>query len=396
MKARRRALVLALAAAGGLGGLLWLLRPAPVRVELGVVDRGPLEVTVDEEGRTRVRNRYVIAAPVSGGLDRISLDAGDAVAVGAAVARVSPAPLDPRATAQAEARLEAAIALRGEARARVGQAKAALAQAQRDLQRARTLAAAGTVSDQGLEQAELAHASRVEELHGAREAEDAAAHEVQAAEAVLLAAGGSVHETSAGGKDAFVEVRSPATGHVLRVFEESQRVVAVGTPLLEVGDPSDLEIVVDVLSADAVKIRPGAEMRLGAWGGEGTLRARVRRVEPSGFTKLSALGVEEQRVNVIGDFVDPPGALGDGYRLEARIVVWRADDVVRLPASALFRSGEAWHVFGVENGRARLRAVEVGQRGVEAAKVVSGIEPGTGVVLHPTDRVADGVRIEPF
>ena len=396
MKARRRALVLALAAAGGLGGLLWLLRPAPVRVELGVVDRGPLEVTVDEEGRTRVRNRYVIAAPVSGGLDRISLDAGDAVAVGAAVARVSPAPLDPRATAQAEARLEGAIALRGEARARVGQAKAALAQAQRDLQRARTLAAAGTVSDQGLEQAELAHASRVEELHGAREAEDAAAHEVQAAEAVLLAAGGSAPTTSTRGKDAFVEVRSPATGHVLRVFEESQRVVAVGTPLLEVGDPSDLEIVVDVLSADAVKIRPGAEMRLGAWGGEGTLRARVRRVEPSGFTKLSALGVEEQRVNVIGDFVDPPGALGDGYRLEARIVVWREDDVVRLPASALFRSGEAWHVFGVENDRARLRAVEVGQRGVEAAKVVSGIEPGTGVVLHPTDRVADGVRIEPF
>ena len=393
MKVRRRALVLALAAAGGLGGLLWLLRPAPVRVELGVVDRGPLEVTVDEEGRTRVRNRYVIAAPVAGGLERISLDAGDAVAAGAAVARVSPAPLDPRATAQAEARLEAAIALRGEARARVGQAKAALAQAQRDLQRARTLAAAGTVSDQGLEQAELAHASRVEELHGAREAEDAAAHEVQAAEAVLLAAGGGAPTTSTRGKDAFVEVRSPATGHVLRVFEESQRVVSVGTPLLEVGDPSDLEIVVDVLSADAVKIRPGAEMRLGAWGGEGTLRARVRRVEPSGFTKLSALGVEEQRVNVIGDFVDPPGALGDGYRLEARIVVWRADDVVRLPASALFRSGEAWHVFGVENGRARLRAVEVGQRGVEAAEVLSGIEPGSGVVLHPTDRVADGVRI---
>lgn len=396
MKARRRALVLALAAAGGLGGLLWLLRPAPVRVELGVVDRGPLEVTVDEEGRTRVRNRYVIAAPVAGGLERIGLDAGDAVVAGDVVARVSPAPLDPRTTAQAEARLDAAIALRGEAGARVGQARAALAQAQRDLQRARTLADAGTVSDQELEQAQLAHASRVEELHGAREAEDAAAHEVHAAEAVLLASGAGAPGTSTRGKDAFVDVRSPAAGHVLRVFEESQRVVAVGTPLLEVGDPSDLEIVVDVLSADAVRIRPGAEMRLVAWGGEGSLRARVRRVEPSGFTKISALGVEEQRVNVIGDFVDAPGALGDGYRLEARIVVWRADDVLRVPASALFRRGEGWHVFGVENGRARLRAVGVGQRGVEAAEVVSGIEPGTGVVLHPTDRVADGVRVEPF
>jgi HlyD family secretion protein len=395
VKARRRNLVLALAAAGALGGLFWLLRPAPVRVELGTVERGPLEVTVDEEGRTRVRNRYVIAAPVSGGLERIALDEGDAVAAGEVVARVSPAPLDPRSTAQAEARLDAAIALRGEARARVGQARAALAQAQRDLQRARTLAAAGTVSDQELEQAELAHASRAEELHGAREAEDAASHEVHAAEAALLAAGGA-REDRPGAADAFVAVRSPAAGHVLRVFEESQRVVAVGTPLLEVGDPADLEIVVDVLSADAVRIRPGDAMRLVAWGGEGVLHARVRRVEPSGFTKLSALGVEEQRVNVIGDFVDPPGALGDGYRLEARIVVWRSDDVLRVPASALFRRGEAWHVFAVEAGRARLRALEIGQRGVEAAEVVRGIEPGVRVVLHPTDRVADGVRVAAF
>jgi HlyD family secretion protein len=367
-----------------------------VRVELGAVDRGPLEVTVDEEGRTRVRNRYVIAAPVSGRLERVILDAGDAVAAEEVVARVSPAPLDPRTTAQAEARLEAAISLRGGARARVGQARAALAQAQRDLQRARTLAAAGTVSDQELEQAELAQASRLEELHGAREAEDAAAHEVQAAEAALLTAGGGPGGAARGGRDTFVEVRAPAAGRVLRVFEESQRVVAVGTPLLEVGDPADLEIVIDVLSADAVKIRAGAEMRLGAWGGEETLRARVRRIEPSGFTKLSALGVEEQRVNVIGDFVDPPGALGDGYRLEARIVVWRADDVVRVPTSALFRRGEGWHVFAVEDRRARLYAVEIGHHGVEAAEAVSGIEPGSRVVLHPTDRVADGVRIDPF
>ena len=397
MKARRRALVLALAAAGGLGGLLWLLRPAPVRVELGVVDRGPLEVTVDEEGRTRVRNRYVIAAPVSGGLDRISLDAGDAVAVGAAVARVSPAPLDPRATSQAEARLEAAIALRGEARARVGQAKAALAQAQRDLQRARTLAAAGTVSDQGLEQAELAHASRVEELHGAREAEDAAAHEVQAAEAVLLAAGGGAPTTSTRGKDAFVEVRSPATGHVLRVFEESQRVVAVGTPLLEVGDPSDLEIVVDVLSADAVKIRPGAEMRLGAWGGEGTLRARVRRVEPSGFTKLSALGVEEQRVNVLIDFTSPRDAwtrLGDRFAVETRIVVAERPAALVVPTSALFRQGEGFAVFVVDSGRAVLRSVDVGLRNGLEAEVLSGLEEGSRVVVFPGDAVADGAAVE--
>jgi HlyD family secretion protein len=193
-----------------------------------------------------------------------------------------------------------------------------------------------------------------------------------------------------------VRVRSPAAGRVLRVFEESARVVAVGTPLLEVGDPADLEIVVDVLSADAVKVRPGAEMRLEAWGGDEPLRATVRLVEPSGFTKLSALGVEEQRVNVIGDFVEPPGALGDGYRLEARIVVWRGEDVLRCPASALFRRGEQWHVFTAERGRARLVPVAVGHRGIDAVEILSGLAPGAVVILHPTDKLADAVRIEPF
>jgi HlyD family secretion protein len=389
---RRNALLLAAALASG-GLLAWMLRPAAVRVELGAVDRGPLEVIVAEEGRTRVRQRYGIAAPVSGRLERIALDEGDAVAAGEVVARVSPAPLDPRTGAQARARLEAAIAGQREAAARVAQSEAALAQSERELQRARSLASAGTLADQGLEVAELARTSRAQERDAALEAADASAHEVEAAQAALLGAGGG---PDAGGSGTAIEVRAPAAGRVLRVFEESARVVAVGTPLLEVGDPADLEIVVDVLSADAVRVRPGAEVRLEAWGGEHPLRARVRLVEPSGFTKLSALGVEEQRVNVIADFVDPPGALGDGYRLEARIVTWRGDDLLRAPASALFRRGEAWHVFAAEDGRARLRPVEVGHRGVEAVEVLGGLEAGTLVVLHPTDRVADGVRIEPF
>jgi HlyD family secretion protein len=395
LNARRRSLALAAVAAAALAGLVWLLRPTPVRVELGAVDRGPLEVSVDEEGRTRVRQRYTIAAPVVGRLERIALDEGDEVAAGAVVARVSPAPLDPRGAAQAQARLEAALAAQREARARVGQAEAALAQAERELRRARSLAASGTLAAQGLEQAELSHTSRVKERDAALEAADATAHEVEAARAALLANGGGDVAGSAGG-EAVIEVLAPAAGRVLRVYEESARVVAVGTPLLEIGDPADLEIVVDVLSADAVKIRPDAEVRLEAWGGEDALRARVRRVEPSGFTKLSALGVEEQRVNVIADFVDPPGALGDGYRLEARIVVWRADDVLRAPASAIFRHAGDWHVFAAADGRARLRRVEVGQRGADAVEVRGGLEAGERVVLHPTDRVADGVRIEPF
>lgn len=394
MNARRRWLSVAAVVAAAIAGLLWLLRPAPLRVELGAVERGLLEVSVDEEGRTRVRQRFVVAAPVSGRLYRIALDEGDAAEAGAVVARVDPAPLDPRSLAQAEARLESAMASRREAEARVVQARATLAQADRELRRARTLAKAGTISDQDREQAELSRISRAQELDAARQSADAAAHEVEAARAVLLAAGGGSRDEAEKGSP--VEVYAPAAGRVLRVLEESERVVAVGTPLVEIGDPGDLEIVVDVLSADAVRIAPGAEMRLEAWGGERTLRGRVRLVEPSGFTKISALGVEEQRVNVIGDFVDPPGALGDGYRLEARIVVWRGEDVLRAPASALFRRGEGWSVFLAEDGRARLRAVEVGQRAADAVEIRGGLEAGSQVILHPTDRVADGVRIEPF
>jgi HlyD family secretion protein len=396
VNARRRWILTGLVMAAAVSGLLWLMRPAPVRVELGTASRGPLEVTVAEEGRTRVRHRFVVAAPVSGRLERIALDEGDAVAAGDVVARVAPAPLDPRSIAQAQAQLEAALAGRREAQARVAQARAALEQAERELARSRTLAAQSTLSAQALEQAELARTSRAEELRAALEGEDAAGHEVEAARAALLAAAGADGAAAPSPADSYVRVRAPAAGRVLRVFEESARVVAVGTPLVELGDPADLEIVVDVLSADAVKVRPGAEMRLEAWGGEEALRATVRLVEPSGFTKLSALGVEEQRVNVIGDFAEPPGALGDGYRLEARIVVWRGDDVLRCPASALFRRGEQWHVFSADAGRARLVPVQVGHRGVNAVEIRSGLEPGTPVILHPTDQLADGVRVDAF
>lgn len=396
MRPSRRAL--AVAAALGAALLLWLaMRPDPVRIDVGRVTRGPLVVTVDEEGRTRVRDRYVVAAPVSGRLQRIEREEGDVVAVGDVVARIDPAPLDPRTRAQAEARLEQALATKRESEARVRQATAALAQAERELLRARKLAAAGTLAEQNRELAELAHTSRVQELGAVREAADAATHEVEAAEATLLQAReGAVAGDGRVGDDSLLEVRAPAAGQVLRIPEKSQRVVAVGTPLLEVGDPARLEIVVDVLSADAVKIRPGAAMRLEAWGGEAALVGRVRRVEPSGFTKLSALGVEEQRVNVIGDFEGEPGALGDGYRLEARIVVWEGDDVLQLPASALFRRGGEWHVFALDGSVVRLRPVTIGARSSEAAELLSGLAEGDTVVLHPTDKLADGVRVAPF
>jgi HlyD family secretion protein len=358
------------------------------------VTRAPLEVTVDEEGRTRVRDRYVVAAPVTGRLQRIVCDEGDALAQGDVVARIDPAPLDPRTRAAAQARLESALAARRQAEAHVGQVVAALTQAEREYRRARMLAASGTISPQGLEQAELSRTSRSQELDAARESADAATHEIEAARAALLATDDRRGAGRGDGNaDHLVEVRAPAAGQVLRIPERSERVVAVGTPLVEIGDPTKLEIVIDVLSADAVRIKPGAAMRLEAWGGDASLAGQVRRVEPSAFTKLSALGVEEQRVNVIGEFVEPPGALGDGYRLEARIVTWEGAAVLQAPSSALFRRGEDWHVFVVDGAVARLRRVEIGHRGRDATEIVSGLEEGEGVVLHPTDRLAEGVRV---
>jgi HlyD family secretion protein len=314
------------------------------------------------------------------------------------VARLEPAPLDPRDEATAEARLRAAEAQKLASDARAALAQAALLQAQRDSDRAERLRRAGAKSDEALELARLKHTEAAQQLEAARFAADAANHEVEASRAVLIAARtprqkGSGSRGPCEGGAPCIEVRSPVAGSVLRVYEESERIVAAGTPLLEVGDPRDVEIVVDVLSADAVKIRPGAPVEIEDWGGERPLEGRVRLVEPSGFTKVSALGVEEQRVNVVADFVDGAGALGDGYRVEARVVVWEAPDVLRVPGSALFRKGEAWHVFVVEGHAARLRAVEVGHRGSFEAELLGGLEPGERVVLHPSDRVQDGVRV---
>ena len=386
------------------GGLLalalgwWMLRPQPILVDVAAVSRGELRVTVDEEGRTRVRDRYVVAAPADGRLLRVTLKEGDRVERGAAVARIEPASLDPRTRAAAEARLEAARDRQREAVAHVARARAALAQAQRSAARAERLRVDRMLSPEDAEQSALAAATRAEELTAAESAAEAAAHDLEAARAALLGdlrAGAGVRVGQCDSDTPCLELYAPTSGQVLRLLQESERTVTAGMPLLEIGDPRALEIVADVLSTDAVKVQAGAPVLVDHWGGGTTLHARVRRVEPSGFTKLSALGVEEQRVNVIADFVDPPGALGDGYRVEVRIVVWEAADVRRVPASALFRYGDAWHVFVVEGGRARRRAVEVGARGAFDAEALDGLEAGERVILHPSDRVEDGVRVRP-
>ena len=388
------------AGAVAVGLIVFVFRPTAIRVTVAPVQRGRLQVTIDEEGRTRVRDRFVIAAPIAGRVARITLDPGDPVEQGTVLTHMNPLPLDRRAHAEAQARLAAAEAQQRAADAQVAQAQAALEQAQRSGARARQLGKRGTIATEERELAELAETARQKELEAATFAARAAAFTVEAARAALLAPGGDTNQQFIAAceeqADACIELRAPVAGQVLRIPEKSERVVAAGVPLLEIGDTRTLEVVVDVLSTDAVKVRPGAVMWLEDWGGAEPLQAHVRVIEPSGFVKLSTLGVEEQRVNIIGDFAVPPVGLADGYRVEARIVVWEDDGVLKIPATALFRRAGAWNVFVVEAGRARRRVVEIGQRGTTEAQVLSGLDEHAQVIVHPSDQVEDGVRVAPL
>jgi HlyD family secretion protein len=392
MRRRRRTLVIVAAAAAVLAAVALALRPAPVPAETARVERGPLEVVVEGTGRTRVRERFLVLAPVSGDLARISLEAGDPVAAGSVVARVAPLtppPLDVRTRAELSARAAAAQAAAGEARAALERARIAAAEAKQERDRVRQLGAEGAVARREMEAAEFAARAAAEEVSAAESARRRAQREVEAARAALRGFEGKAE----GGT---IPVVSPASGKVLRVLRESAGPVSAGTPLLEIGDPDRLEAVVDLLTLDAVRVRPGARARLTGWGGGDPLDARVLRVEPSGYTKVSPLGVEEQRVNVVVVPGDAPGwdALGDGYAAEIAIVVEELDDAVKVPSSALFQSGDAWAVFAVEDGVARRRRVEVAARAGRELAVVSGVAPGDRVVLHPSDRIRDGSRLE--
>ncbi|HEU0012692.1 MAG TPA: efflux RND transporter periplasmic adaptor subunit [Longimicrobium sp.] len=388
---RRRTVRRAAYAAAALAAValvLWTLRPVPLAVETAAAARGPLRVTVDEDGVTRLRDRYVIAAPVAGRLLRVELEAGDAVEPGQVVARIAAPPLDARTAEQGRARVAAAQAGEREAGAAVARLRAELAQARRDLRRLRALEQAGAVSAQRAEQAATDVEARARLVSGAEAHARAAAAEVRAARAALSDA-----DPARLAAATVTPVRSPVRGRVLRVAQESETAVAPGTPLVELGDAAALEIQVDVLSADAVRIRPGMPMWIEEWGGGGALEARVRTVSPAAFTKVSALGVEEQRVNVTGDLPRAPAGLGEGYRVEARVVTWEAADVLKVPTSAVFRHGGGWAVFVVDAGRARLRPLTLGHRGEAEAEVQRGLRAGEVVVLYPSDEVAEGVRV---
>lgn len=387
---------MAVTAALVLGGIALGFAPRAVPVDLVEVRRGPLAVTVEEEGKTRVRERYLVSAPVAGYLRRIGVEAGDPVARGQVLAVIDPArsvALDPRTRAEASARESAARAAlaAAEENARAAAATARLAQQERA--RAETLRQSNFVSEQALDNTRTAESQ-------AQAAARAAEHNVRVARFELETARAALASSARlqGGAAEALEVRAPVAARVLKLAHESEGAVVAGEPLLEIGDPDSLEVEVEVLSNHAVKLAPGSKVILDRWGGERSVAGRVRVVEPSGFTKISALGVEEQRVRVIVDFSAPREAwkrLGDGYRVEARFVLWEGENVLQVPTSALFRQGQGWAVFVLDGRRVRVAPVEVGQRAGLATEVLAGVAAGDRIVAHPDETIEDGVRVKP-
>lgn len=354
-------------------------------VDAGRVTLGPLESTIREDGFTRVKEEYVVSAPVTGRLLRTSLDVGDQVAAGDLLASVAPVSLDPSTASAFRAELAAARARHAEALAAVREAEAANDQARREVDRRRPLRESGALTVETFERFEVAAAGSAAALERARESALAAAAAVEAAEARLLGAGGGTTEV--------LRIEAPSDGTILRVLEESERVVPAGSPLFHIGVTDGLEIVVDVLTEDAIRVSPGQFVHVSGWGGDFDLEGRVHRLEPAAFTRTSALGVDEQRVNVIVSLSNAPENLGAGYRVVADIVTELGTDLLSIPSSSVFQANGEWSVFVVEESRARLRRVALGIRGAERVEVVEGLAEGELVILYPSDQVEEGVRL---
>ncbi len=393
-----RRLALSLLAFSALALLVWSFLPEPVHVDTGAVERGPMIATVDHEGKTRVRERYIVSAPLGGRLTRIALHPGDRVSARrtllASIEPSEPTLLDARAVAQAEARVKAAEAAKDRSEPNLRRNKSTNEHAIANYNRIRKLYERGSTPRQDLDDAEHELRISAEEVRAAEFASKVVDFELELTRAALV----RTRPTTDGAPDpGRFEIQAPIDGRILRVFQESEAVVAPGARLVEIGDPTDLEIEVDVLSTDAVKVTPGARVILDHWGGPVPLNGRVRLVEPSAFTKVSALGVEEQRVNVVIDLVDPPArrpTLGDAFRVEARIVVWESHDTLKIPSGALFRRGDGWAVFIADHGQARLRNVNIGPDNGLETQVLNGLNQGEQVILHPSDRIQDGGAIE--
>ncbi|GBD97605.1 MAG TPA: efflux RND transporter periplasmic adaptor subunit [Nitrospirae bacterium] len=394
MKLRRRAGLFAILAAIILA-IAYGFMPKPLPVETAEVKRKYMRVAIEEEGRTRIIDRFIISAPVAGFARRIELDAGDPVSKGEAITELEPLRsnvLDPRSRAEAKARVAAAEASLRAVKENVHAAKASAEFAKKELDRLRQLFKDALVAQEKLDEAETETRRTAAALRSSEFAVEVARHKKAAALTALKYSAAREPEEYA----ERVIIKAPVSGRVLRINHKSEGVVNRGQPLIEIGDPQALEVEADLLSADAVRISPGTPVLFERWGGDKLLKGRVRVVEPAGFTKISALGVEEQRVLVISDIVSPPGMwaeLGDGYRVEASFILWENDNVLQIPASALFRYGDGWAVFVFSNERARMRKVQIGYRNGLSAQILSGLAAGDKVITHPDSSIKEGARV---
>lgn len=393
-----RRIVWVVAALAVIGAAVWAFWPKPISVDIATVQRGALEVTVEDEGITRIRDVYTVSAPMTGKMLRTDRRVGDEVVAGetvvAVIEPIDPAFLDIRTQRVSEAAVDAAKAAVDLAEAQLAEARSQLQFTRSELRRATELAAREAISARALEKAKIDVAAAEAAVASAVATVEVRRRELESARARLIQPGDPETKTAT----CCIKIRAPVSGSVLRVIAESEQVVQAGAPLVEVGNPRNLEIVVELLSRDAVRVAPNALARIEGWGGETVLHARVRRIEPTGFTKVSALGIEEQRVRVILDFIDPPEKwekLGHAFRIVARIVVWQGENELLVPLGALFRRDQSWAVFVMANGRAEVRPIEIGERNIHAAQVLSGLKEGEQVILHPSDQVRDGVRVAP-
>jgi HlyD family secretion protein len=382
---KRVFLVLAAVAAAALIAIAF--RPKPLEVEAARAMKGPLQVTIDEDGVTRAHDRFTLAAPIAGRLSRIDFHEGDEVGPETSLATISPLPLDAREIAEIRARIRSAEARQREADELMARWESDHAQATRELDRTRLLAQDRLVAKQVLELAESKQAAAAKEVEAAKFRVQSATADVEREKAGLVSL-----ETQQSQAGKLVTIRPPVRCRILQILEKSERVIANGIPIVVLSNPKKIEIVADLLSTDAVKVKPGMPVIVENWGGPCPLQARVRTVEPYGFTKVSALGIEEQRANVIADFIDSPDGLGDGYRVEARVVIWESPSVLKVPASALFRAGQGWSAFVIENGRAHIVPVEIGHRSASEVELLGGLNEGAQVILHPSNELKDGAR----
>jgi HlyD family secretion protein len=393
--ATKRLLFWSLPAVLLVAGMIYAFRGEPEPVDVAAVTRGPLVVTVDDEGETRVHDVFTVSAPIAGRVQRTPLHVGDAVEAGrTVVARIEPADpalLDPRARAEAEAAVRTAEAAARYARAERERAVAEEDFAAAEVRRMRELHAKGVASEQAIDEAERKHRTAVAAVNASDAAIKMRDHELARTRAALM-----TPTKDPGAACACVDLHAPVSGQVLSIAEKSEAVVQTGTPLLEIGDPAQIEIVADYLSNEAVSLRAGQRAIIDGWGGA-PLNAIVQRVEPTGFTKVSALGIDEQRVNVILNLTDPREArqsLGHGYRVDVRVIVWQSDAVDIVPLTALFRHGDGWALFIDDGGRARLRPVVIGHRAGLKVEVVDGVAPGEPVIVNPSGRIEDGTRVQ--